>query len=203
MSIRDKLKNAQSCPRQRRERDAAATRKAILHAARTLFAQDSYERVTVRDIASQAHIDPALVIRYFGSKEDLFQASISIEGSDCGPSPFEGDLSELGQRLIHSFISHAQLNTPDPLMIMIRSAHCDEVSHLLRQALEEHFLGPMATYIGGSDAHLRAELILSQLIGLSVMQSFIHSESLAQFPDEQLTRIIGAALQRSIEDDLP
>jgi AcrR family transcriptional regulator len=34
-----------------------------------------YERTTVRSVAAGAGIDPALVIRYFGSKEGLFAAA--------------------------------------------------------------------------------------------------------------------------------
>ena len=55
------------------------TRAAILEAARELFATEGYERATVRDIAAKAAIDPALVIRYFGSKEALFVRAADIE----------------------------------------------------------------------------------------------------------------------------
>ena len=51
---------------------ADRTRAAILAAAQKLFAGQGYELTTVRDIAAMAEIDPALVIRYFGSKEELF-----------------------------------------------------------------------------------------------------------------------------------
>jgi hypothetical protein len=48
------------------------TRRRILAAADDLFITRGYERVTIRDIAVAADADPALVIRYFGSKNDLF-----------------------------------------------------------------------------------------------------------------------------------
>src|SRR5262245_24774569 len=48
------------------------TRAAILASAATLFAAHGYERTTVRDIAAGAGIDPSMVIRYFGSKDELF-----------------------------------------------------------------------------------------------------------------------------------
>src|SRR4029434_4340364 len=48
------------------------TRAAILQAAQELFATQGYERTTVRDVAARAAIDPAMVMRYFGSKEGLF-----------------------------------------------------------------------------------------------------------------------------------
>ena len=52
-----------------RGRNAAATRQAILDSARWCFSRDGYDQVGVRDIAARAGADPALVNRYFGSKE--------------------------------------------------------------------------------------------------------------------------------------
>ena len=53
-------------------RKSDRTRAAILAAAQRLFAQHGHGRTTVRDIAAKASIDPALVVRYFGSKDELF-----------------------------------------------------------------------------------------------------------------------------------
>jgi AcrR family transcriptional regulator len=55
-----------------RRRSATATRSAILDAARVRFGADGFDRVTIRDIAGDVGVDPAMVIRYFGSKDALF-----------------------------------------------------------------------------------------------------------------------------------
>jgi AcrR family transcriptional regulator len=55
-----------------RRRSAPATRAAILDAARTRFGADGFDRVTLRDIAGDVGVDPAMVIRYYGTKERLF-----------------------------------------------------------------------------------------------------------------------------------
>jgi AcrR family transcriptional regulator len=57
-----------------RLRNAADTRADILAAARVRFGADGYERTTLRAVAADVGVDPALVIRYFGSKHDLFAA---------------------------------------------------------------------------------------------------------------------------------
>jgi hypothetical protein len=54
-------------------------RRAILAAARARFAAEGYERTTVRAIAADADIDASMVMRYFGSKEDLFAAAADID----------------------------------------------------------------------------------------------------------------------------
>jgi AcrR family transcriptional regulator len=58
-----------------RVRNAADTRADILAAARARFGAEGYERTTLRAVAADVGVDPALVIRYFGSKQDLFAAA--------------------------------------------------------------------------------------------------------------------------------
>jgi len=58
-----------------RSRNATRTRADILAAARLRFGSDGYERTTLRAVAADVGVDPALVIRYFGSKQDLFAAA--------------------------------------------------------------------------------------------------------------------------------
>ncbi len=58
-----------------RSRNAEATRTDILSAARRRFGADGYERTTLRAIAADVGVDPALVIRYFGNKQRLFAAA--------------------------------------------------------------------------------------------------------------------------------
>ncbi len=55
-----------------RPRNAAQTRADILAAARRRFAAEGYDRTTLRAIATDVGVDAALVIRCFGSKQDLF-----------------------------------------------------------------------------------------------------------------------------------
>ena len=61
-----------------RSRNASATRAEILSAARARFGAEGYERTTVRAVAADVGIDPALVIRYFGSKDGLFTAAAEL-----------------------------------------------------------------------------------------------------------------------------
>jgi len=58
-----------------RARNATQTRADILAAARLRFGSDGYERTTLRAVAADVGVDPALVIRYFGSKQELFAAA--------------------------------------------------------------------------------------------------------------------------------
>ena len=84
-------------PKGGRGRNAAATKQAILAAARRCFMQHGYEQVGVREIAAQADADPALVNRDIGSKEGLFAEAVATK-FDLSPL-FAGDRATLGERL--------------------------------------------------------------------------------------------------------
>src|ERR1700682_5255025 len=61
-----------------RTRNATKTRADILAAARLRFGANGYERTTLRAVAADVGVDPALVIRYFGSKQELFAAAVDF-----------------------------------------------------------------------------------------------------------------------------
>jgi len=91
--------DATAAPRPRR---SAATRAAILAAARDRFAADGYERATIRAIARDAGIDPSMVMRYYGNKAGLFAATSEIEvrAPDLTHVPRE----EAAARLVRHFL---------------------------------------------------------------------------------------------------
>jgi AcrR family transcriptional regulator len=63
------------------------TREAILAAARSAFAERGFDAAPIRQIATAAGVDPALVHHYFGSKEELFRATVDIPvdpAAGCG-----------------------------------------------------------------------------------------------------------------------
>src|SRR5262249_43712964 len=68
--------------RMQKVRKSDRTRAAILDAAQKLFAEHGHERTTVREIAAKASVDPALVIRYFGSKDELFVRAAAFRNSN-------------------------------------------------------------------------------------------------------------------------
>src|SRR5215475_5339964 len=96
----------------RRPRDSEATRESLLRTARELFDEVGYERATTREIGERAGVDPALIARYFESKEGLFLAAIAEPAE--GEEEVDGDPRALVELLLrrwdergHSPISRA------------------------------------------------------------------------------------------------
>jgi AcrR family transcriptional regulator len=179
-----------------RARNAAATKQAILDAARHCFAHDTYEQVGVREIAGRAGVDPALVNRYFGSKEGLFSAAV---GSKFDLTAlFEGDRSTLGERLTRYVLKKKSPDADyDPLIALLRSSSSDVCGGMLRDALMHGFVHPLAARLEGPDALQRAELIGSTLLGLLVYRTVIGRD--AAEDSEGLTRSVATTIQSLID----
>jgi AcrR family transcriptional regulator len=179
-----------------RGRNAAATRLAILEAAKTCFMHDGYEQVGVRDIAARAGVDPALVNRYFGSKERLFSEAVASK-FDLRHL-LEADRATLGERLARYVLQKkADGADYDPLVALLRSSSSDVCSGMLRNAIVQGFVRPLAARLEGPDALSRAELVWSTLLGLLVHRTVIGGAEAAD--NERMLALIAPALQTFID----
>src|SRR6267378_4356002 len=102
----------------KRARNAAATREAILRSALAAFSRHGYDGIGVREIAQAAGVTAVLVNRYFGSKEELFAATVEVICSDNGI--FENDSTTLAKRLTAKVMSKTE--PIDALLLILRSA---------------------------------------------------------------------------------
>jgi len=179
-----------------RFRNAAATRQAILEAAKTCFMHEGYEQVGVREIAARAGVDPALVNRYFGSKEGLFSEAVASK-FDLSHL-LDEDRANLGERLARYVLQKQSTGADyDPLVALLRSSSSDVCSGMLRNAILEGFVRPLAARLEGPDALLRAELVGSTLLGLLVHRTVIGGAEAAD--NERMLALVAPALQRFID----
>ena len=176
-------------------RNAAATRQAILEAAKTCFMHDGYEQVGVRDIAARAGVDPALVNRYFGSKEGLFAEAVASK-FDLSEL-LDGDRATLGERsgALRLAEEVGRCQGYDPLVALLRSSSSDVCSGMLRNAILEGFVRPLAARLEGPDAMSRAELVGSTLLGLLVHRTVIGGAEASD--NERILASVAPALQAS------
>jgi len=119
-------------------------------AAARRFAKAGYEATSTRQIAADARVDPALVRRFFGGKEELFTevASAAIDPSSVVTAVTTGPLDQAGERLIRHYLALlGTVDQPGPLLGVIRSAvTSDHAAHVLRRFLAERILGRIARH---------------------------------------------------------
>ena len=177
-------------------RNAKATRQAILEAAKICFMHDGYEQVGVREIAARAGVDPSLVNRYFGSKEGLFSEAVASK-FDLRQL-LDGDRATLGERLARYVLQKKSEGADyDPLVALLRSSSSDVCSGMLRNAILEGFVRPLAARLDGPDALSRAELVGSTLLGLLVHRTVIGGAEAVD--NERMLALVAPALQTFID----
>ncbi len=112
----------------RRPGDSGA-REAILREARQSFGSAGFSGTTIRGVARAAGVDPALVHHYFGTKDELFAASIELpfDPSVVVPALLAEGMDGLGERVVRTFLGIWDA-TPGqgPLLALLRSAVSDE-----------------------------------------------------------------------------
>ncbi len=183
-------------PLRPRPRDAEQTRADILRAARIAFATLGYTQAGIRDIAREAGITAALVVRYFGSKRELFLAAIA---TDVGLAGFLDDAREtLGQRTVQ-YLMTKPIHEADTLSMMLLGAADEEIRELSTKHLRETFTRPLAKWLGGPGAEARAVLILSLISGIWTFRVLLPIKPLAGAPDAAVTSALASMLQHLVD----
>ncbi|QBS39807.1 TetR/AcrR family transcriptional regulator [Nocardia sp. CS682] len=176
-----------------RKRDSAATSAAILTAAQELFAERGYERATVRDIATRAGVNQALLFRYFGNKDELFRAAIADQGRRMlEEGSVDGLLSRLLARALEPAGSVAQGQW---LQAALRSSGHDEGVSAIRRELGDEYVRALSTLSDDPDSELYADLLLAWLLGIGLMRSVHRREPLASADPTTVARHVLRAAQ--------
>ena len=182
-----------------RLRNAAATREAILEAARRRFARESYDEVGLRDIGGDAGVDAALVSRYFGSKEDLFAQVLRACEASGGLT--DGDPAGFGQRLARALVDGEgkQGSKLEGLIIMLQSAGSANAREVVQRALEERLYAPLAEWLGGGEARVRARLAAGVIMGMAISRVITGGYGLPPAERDRLRQRLADLLQACVE----
>jgi AcrR family transcriptional regulator len=171
----------------------------VLAAARAEFAERGYDGASVRGIARAAGVDPALVHHYFGSKEQLFVATMHLPAvpGEVLPQLLAGGVEELGERLVRLFLSlYSDPVSREPVLALLRSALShDRAAAMLRGFVTEALVGRIAVALDLPDGRLRASLVASHLVGLFVARYIVGLDELARAEDEEIVALMGPAVQ--------
>jgi AcrR family transcriptional regulator len=174
-------------------RKSDRTRAAILDAAQKLFAQHGHGRTTVRDIAAKASIDPALVIRYFGSKDELFVRAAAFDLRM--PDLSKVKRSQIGDTLIRRFLELGEGFTG--MTVLLRSAASnDYAASRVRELFAAQVLPAFARVGSRADAAERAGLVASQLLGLALCRYILKIPPVAEMSAQEIVKHIGPTIQR-------
>lgn len=177
------------------------TRDRILESARILFSSAGYEGTTVRQIADRAQANVALVIRYYGSKENLFVTAVTFDLQLPDLEAIARD--ELGTRLVRHFL---RVWEEEPIGRQLVALLKSSTTHLPASArLQEIFQAQLCAAVraishSSAEAEVRATLVASQMLGFALVRYVL------QFPQramnqEKVVRQLGETIQRYLTDN--
>jgi AcrR family transcriptional regulator len=175
----------------------------IVAAARRLFAERGYDGATVRAIAQEAGVDPALVHHFFGTKEQVFVAAMELpfQPAELLPQLVAGPRDRVGERFVRLFLT--VWRDPDrraPILALLRSATTNEqAAQMMRQFVTEALLTPLAGALGLPA--LRITAAASQLVGLVMLRHVIGIEPLASADEEEIVRLVAPTIQRYLDGE--
>jgi AcrR family transcriptional regulator len=193
------------------------TREAILDAARRRFGEHGYDRATIRAIASDAGVNPALVHHFYGTKEGLFAAAMRLPvlpseiiarafgaARDRLGDDFRAHLGEIMVATMLRVWDTTEVRTAF-LGLLRSAATTDQGLVMLREFLTSTVLASLVRAAApGEDAEgrYRAALVASQVVGLGFTRYLLRLEPIASASIEDLVAAIGPTMQRYLTGDI-
>lgn len=178
----------------------------ITEAARASFAENGWAGTTMRGVARAAGVDPALVHYYFSSKEELLDSSTmpppqwiaAIQRANSSP------LGARGEAIVRHFVwSWSQPEIRDVLSsILMTAAHEPRTREKLRAFIIASLLPAVADQLDDGERLLRASLVASHVLGVTMMRWVWEIEPLTSLPEEDLVALVGPTLQRYLSGSL-
>jgi len=179
------------------------TRNVLLQTARALFAEAGYSHTSVRDIAAAAGVDPAMIRHYFGSKAELFRATM---GWPFGPEQVaaqiaSGEGGDIGARLTKVFFgAWEDAETRAPLLAILRGAATHEESAtLVRQFIQTQLYPQIAAVLDDPKAELRVDLAMGQLLGIAFLRHVLCIEPIASTPTKELVEWVASVISLHLD----
>lgn len=193
-------------PRTGRRVGESGSRDAILAAARRAFAERGYDGATIRTIAADARVDPALVHHFFGTKERLFVEAMRfpIVPSEVLAEVVTPDRERVGEAIVRTVLGvWERPESRAQGLALLRSAVTNErAAAMLRGFVSGAILGTVASVARDEKAELRAALVGAQIVGLGIARFVVRLEPIAAATIDDLAAAVGPSVQRYLTGDL-
>ncbi|MFC7220691.1 TetR/AcrR family transcriptional regulator [Streptomyces polyrhachis] len=189
----------------------SGTKDQILASALRLFADHGFARTTIRAIAEDAQVDPALVHHYFANKEGVFNAAINSSLSVS--SVFDTMAQSAHQTgnvdadwIARSYFSFWENETTRYAMTAIyRAGLADSSTTAVLRARVEESIKKWASYTDYQSlpgAETRAALASGHLAGLAIMRYLLKIHPLSTMDFDEFVSWVVPALELRLSPTL-
>ncbi|ACS43967.1 TetR/AcrR family transcriptional regulator [Methylorubrum extorquens] len=185
-------------PASGKTRDREHTRARILEAAKVAFSQRGYAAANVREIAASAEINAALVVRYFGSKEQLFVAAVA-DAFELPQALAGVSRAALGEAMAEMLFGEPAAS--DLMAMMLRATFEPTLSIQTRALARSRMLEPLAKLIGGSQSERRAAAVLALVTGVWIYRFGLPIDPYTDANDSEYKNFIATKIQYIIDEN--
>lgn len=139
-----------------------STRSTVLDAARRLFGERGYSAVTIREIAAEAGVSAAMVMKVGGSKEQLHSDAAPLEPSPLGA---EVPLAGMGELLVRRMLDRRDTSSSEPWVRALYLVQDAPDPDAARREFRDRFLQRFR--LGGPEDERRADIVACLMVGLA------------------------------------
>ncbi|GAA5059836.1 TetR/AcrR family transcriptional regulator [Nocardia callitridis] len=184
----------------------SGAREKILRAARIRFSEQGFDKTSIRAVATDAGVDPALVHHYFGTKQQLFAAVVefpvdpetTLRAIDAVPVP------QLGETLVRALLLVWDSPAGAGIVAMARRIIGGGEIALARAFLLEIVMERVRVRIATpeDDGRLRVGLVAAQMSGLLLTRKVIQLDPIEHADADTLVATIGPTVQRYLTGEI-
>jgi AcrR family transcriptional regulator len=193
-------------PRTGRRPGESSTRQAILKAARRLFSRRGYEGATMRAIATEAGVDAALIVHFFGTKAALLAEAVEwpFDPEVEMPKLLVDGRHHAGRHLVELFVKvWDDEGSRHPVLVLLRAATTEpQAAEMLREFMSRRLYPPLMEHLRVDQPELRSDLVVSQLLGLGLVRYVLGLEPLASAKPADVVTWISPTVQRYLTGKL-
>lgn len=174
-----------------------STKEKILEAARQLFWTRGYSNVSVRDITGAAGVDAALVSRYFGGKQGLFEATLETIPAW---SALQAEPERVLEEAVASFSQPYDPATEDanPFSMLLSNIIDPEMGDMIRGLVQSVVADPLAEKLGGARRDDHAAMVLAALFGMALMRKNFRVEALRDLEAEEVVKRVAHLVEAAV-----
>jgi AcrR family transcriptional regulator len=187
----------------------ADTRGEIVEAAKRVFADKGYDDTSLRAIAREAGVDPALVHHYFDGKASLFVAAMALpfDPKAVRDQAGDGGPGHSGAQVIEGFLTMwdlAQGSSSSFASCVSAMAASDSVGDAIREFVNDRVWNSIQAPAGEGEAlkRRRIAMVSSQLMGLAFARYILRVPPVSTASPRQIGRWVGPTLDRYFKEPL-
>jgi AcrR family transcriptional regulator len=160
----------------------------------------------MRAIATEAGVDAALIVHFFGTKAALLAEAVEwpFDPEVEMPKLLVEGRHHAGRHLVELFVKvWDDEGSRHPVLVLLRAATTEpQAAEMLREFMSRRLYPPLMEHLRVDQPELRSDLVVSQLLGLGLVRYVLGLEPLASAKPADVVTWISPTVQRYLTGKL-